>query len=764
MTRRNIHFNASAVGLLLIIIMLGRNAATGSVFYRIVMGVAYPALFVLMGYAMRLPNNWKQFLKQTAKEALILLVPSYTSYFFVQLYTYANKNWGSVAYWNVYMNYMKDTFQYSASRSYGDIPSIGIVWLLISVFFTRLIINGVWVAVKAIFATREKYGRINEKMVARLVYLGVGLVGMALLHRYVVLPLNLSTDLLLVLITMIGMIWKENAGKVNKKWHYIVVAIMVVIGVAAIINNRLMDLGGMSYPGQLISVVLSLCCIIPVIYLIGLIANVRFIRDALTVLAKHAIEIIIAFELSSIYSALWALDYPELSVITNVICAIALAFITAQTIRIIKIAVLHCPQEKYPVKYYKEVIIAYYITVSVVYISAAIPWGALTKIIPINITNVFIVMSAAMLMLLYSMAIPMYRSIILSLSMTAMIVIALLQATVIHNQNTIVTLTLLAGTSIFSSTHIIGRIIWTIESVFVLLMYYLSINGYIPYTVVGTGAGNLTGHSFGILGKNELAALLLSMSIAYCIGRKSDKRYWMILDIVVIGLNSFINYRYVGGRSDFALTALLLVGTVVYRLIGKEILRFDIINKIIKILHYIIGIPIYIFTMIACIAASWFYDGVHAPFEGIISKFTDATTYADRLWLSKTALLVYKPKFWGQYIFENPSVTSTEGAGYFWIDCSYVRLLLMFGVAVTCIILIILTFVQYKNAKNKNYYLVFIGIIVALMGIMGHRIPQYLFNPLPAIMLADSLKKSFKTKSSKIRIGKASRVAIYHDS
>lgn len=749
MTERNKHFSAPAVGLFLIIIMLGRDASTGSVLYRLTMGVAYPALFVLMGYNMHFPKNGKQFIKRTAEEALTLLVPSYVSYFCIQLYTYANKNWGDAAYWNVYMDYMRDTFRYSAPRSYGDIPSIGIAWILISIFFTRLIINGVWIAVHAIYVNNKSSVKISEKTVTKVIYIVVGLVGMVLLHHYIILPLNLSAVFLLVLITTVGIIWKENIGKLNAKWQYLAISIMTIVGLIALAGNKLMDVGGMSFPGQLISVILSLSCIIPAIYLARIISKIRFIRDGLTLMAKYSTEIIISFELSSIYSVLWAVDNEKISDIINIICTIALALITVQIIHTIKNKSPYYIQNDRTNIYYKAIIITYYIAVLIAYISAAMEYGALTKILPSGLTSTLIALSTSVLLLLYSTALPRYRSFAFSILMTSLVAISLCQTIIMHNESSIFTLTLLAGTSIFATTHIIGKIIWLTESIFVFIMYILSMNGYVLYSVISTGTGDLTGHSFGILGKNELAALLLSMSIAYCMGRKSNKRYWLIADVMVIGFNAFINKRYVGGRSDFTLTVLLLLGTVVYRMLGEETLRIRVLNKISEIIHCVIGIPIYIIIMIACVVMSWIYDGVHAPFANIISRFTDITTYAARLWLSKTALLVYKPKFWGQYIYEDATTTSTQGAGYFWIDCSYVRILLMYGVAVTCILLIILTYTQYKNARQENYYFVMLGIIVALMGIMGHRIPQYLFNPMPAVMLADCFIEEQKRNSTK---------------
>ena len=86
MTKHRHDLSTPAVGFFLIIILISKYAATGDVLYRFEMGVAYPAIFVLMGYNLRFPKNWRKFVEQTWREFLILIVPSYISYFFLQLY------------------------------------------------------------------------------------------------------------------------------------------------------------------------------------------------------------------------------------------------------------------------------------------------------------------------------------------------------------------------------------------------------------------------------------------------------------------------------------------------------------------------------------------------------------------------------------------------------------------------------------------------------------------------------------------------------
>ena len=151
-----------------------------------------------------------------------------------------------------------------------------------------------------------------------------------------------------------------------------------------------------------------------------------------------------------------------------------------------------------------------------------------------------------------------------------------------------------------------------------------------------------------------------------------------------MGFTIFANQRYIGGKSDLVMTIILLVGTIAYRFVGDERLRNKIFRTLEKWIHYIVGVPIYLVVLLLSVVLSWNYDGVHAPLENIIGKYFDTSTYAYRMLYQKTALMVYKPKVWGQYIYQN---TDMNAGAYFYIDSSYTRLILREGIIISIIFL-----------------------------------------------------------------------------
>ena len=730
------HFGNAAVGLFLITIILGKYTEASGLLYRFNSGIAYPAMFVLMGLHFRTSKNIKTLLKTTIKELCFLVTISYISYLLTQLYSYASFHWGSTEYWKVYTDYMRQTLYYSAGREYGDIPSIGPVWMLISIYVTRLIINTISTIVYKISEARNKILGIKREYVIIIVCAGIGIIGSTLIFHYRILPLNLSVDFLTILLTSVGMAWRYLYRKRNLKLYKTIATMMAAAGTIALVENKLMNIIGLNFPGHYMAIVLSICCIIPICHAAEHINKISILNDFFSLSAKYAIVIIISSEFDTVYSSMWNIDNSIFSSIARTAMTYAVCGTAIQTWNVIvNDKTVTAINDAIRLKHHDMIKKLYYITIAILYAAATLPYGSIGNLISEKSSKSFENASVAILFIVFSYAITCYKSKNTAILMIMIAWMAFVQTILGNNQNSILGFTLLAGTSILSSRHIIAKIIMCVELVFIMTMYVLSMNGYIPY---GTGsiAAGLTGHDFGTIGKNELAAFYLIIGITCCMAHKNRKWNVVILDTALIGLMAFINQRYVGGRSDYALTVLLLIGNIIYQFIYKLSIKYNIIANITKIYHYIIGIPIYFIVMFCYIVIVANYDGINIPFGNIISKFTDTTTYGNRLWLSKTAMMVYKPKFWGQYIFE--TLSNNEGAGYFWIDDSYIRMILMYGIASTISIIIILTLYQYINAKNKRYFLVFVGTIMALMGIMGHRLPIYLFNPIPAVLFADN--------------------------
>ncbi len=108
---------------------------------------------------------------------------------------------------------------------------------------------------------------------------------------------------------------------------------------------------------------------------------------------------------------------------------------------------------------------------------------------------------------------------------------------------------------------------------------------------------------------------------------------------------------------------------------------------------------------------------------------------SNRLYLGKEAILNYGIHVFGQNIrwvgFSIRRPTMAEAVGYNYVDCSYLQLLLEYGVLFLIAVIGIYTVAIYRAVKVQDYYLVWILLIVLLFGITEPRLMNFTFNPFP---------------------------------
>lgn len=721
------HWEAAAAGLLLILIALSRNMATGSPMYRIKGGLVYPALFMIAGYVSKQVHSIRKFGKRTLYDFLLLCVTSFAAGLLLQIYTFCVRNWGNTNFLLYYLRKYGYSVLYCSPGDLGDIQSIGPVWMLIALFYARAIANITCLAADYIDVKTEK---VDHNTVMLILGIAAGLVGLILSDHHVILFFGVNTGLVAAMFFSIGRYWRKVENIIQEKTKGLLAAICGLIGILALYFNAVADMCGYQYRRGLLSILLTLCCIYSTCWVVkNIICKVRGMSDFLTAISHHSILLMLVCELEAVYAVMWTSDYVVLSSIIRTILDLAVCELVLQVQRVFYPSAKHSRIEKsYALKYHSFFQILFYPALAFAYVAIILTQASIDKLIASELQNVLMYLSAAILLYIFAMRVPNISKRWIPGMMSILIGLAICQAIIRNEFSLELMMFIMIAAAIGADSHLIGKITWVVGLIFMIVVYRLSMSGIIPYNIAGSGASDLTGHAFGFLEKNTTAAFLLGNMLAYCLSRKSNNRIYILIDVIVMGTGIFINQRYIGGRSDLALMVLLLAGTVIYRLVGTEPLRNRSTQKINRVFHYISYTPIYLFIFVVYLSISWNYDGEHAPFQSLIGKVTDPTTYAARLWLSKTALLVYQPKLWGQYIFENSTTDTSLGAGYFWIDSSYARILLMDGIVLTAAFLLLSTLMIYLNIKKNRVYYAFLGAVVALMGIMGHRMFSPVYN------------------------------------
>lgn len=142
-------------------------------------------------------------------------------------------------------------------------------------------------------------------------------------------------------------------------------------------------------------------------------------------------------------------------------------------------------------------------------------------------------------------------------------------------------------------------------------------------------------------------------------------------------------------------------------------------------------IPVLAFFSI--IATAFYSENIR--FLNIINQ-----VISGRLSLGKTGLEKYGISLFGQTVDMIGAGGTTEfPSDYFFIDCSYVHVLLRYGAIFTVILLAIYMFCSYKN-KHDIYFL-FAIFLVAVNSVIAHHILDLAYNPFACVLLAVCVRK-----------------------
>lgn len=107
-----------------------------------------------------------------------------------------------------------------------------------------------------------------------------------------------------------------------------------------------------------------------------------------------------------------------------------------------------------------------------------------------------------------------------------------------------------------------------------------------------------------------------------------------------------------------------------------------------------------------------------------------------RLHLGKNAIENYGIRLFGNDVdwIGHPIFTQYRGE-YNYVDSSYVRILVQFGVAILLLVLLIYSIMIYTSICNKKYYLTWILIFICVFSVTEPRLFDLTFNPFPLIFL-----------------------------
>lgn len=231
----------------------------------------------------------------------------------------------------------------------------------------------------------------------------------------------------------------------------------------------------------------------------------------------------------------------------------------------------------------------------------------------------------------------------------------------------------------------------------------------------GTGAKNIVRHAFGTIYPTDFSQHVFYLVLSYVYLKKG------ILNLIektgIVFVAAFV-YYYCYARLDTVSLLILLLLTILY-----PILKTSSIFKKIAPFSLVIGALI-------STAMSFMFSAssrVLVLLNHLLSS---------RLSLAHTAIEMYGIKPFGQFI-EMTGFGGTQDIksidNYFFIDSSYIRILLCFGIITMVIIFGIYT-VWLK--KNADVLMLIIFTVIAINTIVVHHFIDFVYNPFLLVLTA----------------------------
>lgn len=203
-------------------------------------------------------------------------------------------------------------------------------------------------------------------------------------------------------------------------------------------------------------------------------------------------------------------------------------------------------------------------------------------------------------------------------------------------------------------------------------------------------------HAYGSIYYTNFAAHVFYIVLAYSLLKKFEFNY---LDYVITFLISFwLVFKYTARLDGYLVFILLL--TIIFK---KKLFIF-LKNKLVK--KVMVIIPIFLIFLELLLCVTYKYNGIYYELDKIFSN---------RLSQSYIGFNNYSIKLFGQQIqmqgYGGVSAAQHAFVKYFYLDSSFVQLLLIEGLVFFVLILVLLFYNNYKFL-NKNAYILCISLLL----------------------------------------------------
>lgn len=249
---------------------------------------------------------------------------------------------------------------------------------------------------------------------------------------------------------------------------------------------------------------------------------------------------------------------------------------------------------------------------------------------------------------------------------------------------------------------------------------------------------NVVRQSFGSVYPTDFASHVLFLILAY-VYLQFDKLTWK--SYIVFIVIAFLLIAFCDAR----LSSIAIIISIPVVIIGKRAKEDKLISKFIASLYWIFPV----ITAYLSVVSTIFFDKRNPVFM----KINDLVS--GRLMLSYSAFKTYGFSLFGKKVVEHgwggtQGLTMFENNPnkYFFIDSSYIRVTIFYGILVMLLIIIAMTIISLRSIHKDLFTLASIMVIVSISAVVEQRLIDISFNPFLFALFASTYKTKVKEKKS----------------
>ncbi|WP_338210069.1 polysaccharide biosynthesis protein [Lactiplantibacillus paraxiangfangensis] len=228
--------------------------------------------------------------------------------------------------------------------------------------------------------------------------------------------------------------------------------------------------------------------------------------------------------------------------------------------------------------------------------------------------------------------------------------------------------------------------------------------------------------SFGVVYTTDFAAHIFYLS---CVYLYLKARRFELLDLVPVLFGLWVIYHYTQTMTD-TIAMIVLIVTFMGYIYRRQLSKIKVI--ITSLRYYFLALPVITILIVWLTAVFDFNDKILRTLNDLLST---------RLALGNNGLLAYGVKLFGQpWIPMNGwggdrSTMVNAGIGevtYFFIDSSFLNMLISYGLLLTLAIIIGLSFFLYLRTKQNDYLLPTIFLAIAIASAFDQHFLEVTYN------------------------------------